>query len=231
MKWLGQGGSPLQLQVPEEEIQVCQGTKEDIALANLCRAFRDYPILVGNVQPKQLVNKHLAKMVDILASVVANPYPTEPEVIPRFLGFSIYTASEPRQVEEWGMLDEVDRMISREVKVLYPDLVLKAYPSAEERRRMALIGRGRQELLTQLAFEIQSKFLPSRFAECLAFVSDSTEYFLLVELNEEELTAVGFSDCSYWQRFVKHLEQEWQRFSNASLHKADANKELQRRIK
>ena len=232
MGFLGIGGKKFEApQLPLDERKMLLGSKEDIVLNILNHTFMDYPILVGNVDSKDLINRQLAKVVDILASVVANPYPTEPEVIPRFLGFSIYTISEAARVDEWGTLDEVDRMISGEVRVLFPKLSLKTYPEEGERRRLAIFGRGNQEILNELSSNLRDIFRPSQFAECFSFMPDWAEadYFLMIELGEEDLVNIGLTNNSSWQRFVKHLEQEWIRFSSAEPKLTDKGTKEERR--
>jgi len=211
MRFPGFGGKEFEAPpVPKEEIKALLGSKDDIVLHILRRSLNDYPVLVGNVDSQDLINRYLAKVVDILASVASNPYPTEPEVIPRFLGFSIYTVSEPRTVHEEGILEEVDSMSAGKLKVLFPKLTLKAYPDASERRRLAILGRGNQETLTILSSNVQAIFKPSYFAECFSFISrlEETDYFLLIELSEEELTSIGLVNSSSWVALASHLDRE-----------------------
>ena len=227
MSFLGSGGKRSEMPVvSQEELKNHLLSKEDLLFNILGRTLKDYPILIGNVEPKDVMNRHLAKVVDIFASVVSNPYPTEPEVLPRFLGYSMFTITEPREVDQWGILDEVDKVIGGELKVLYPKLTLKAFPGEDEARRVAFLGRGNQDTLNNLSGEMRKLFAPGLFAECVAYIGDSeqADYFLMVELAGEELTHVNLLNDASITGLAKHFARESDLFANLGLEQVSINK-------
>jgi len=227
MYFLGSGGKRSEMPVvSQEELQNHLLSKEDLLFKILGHTLKDYPILIGNVEPKDVMNKHLAKVVDILASVVSNPYPTEPEVLPRFLGYSVFTITEPREVTQWGILDEVDKVIGGELKVLYPKITLKAFPCEDEARRVVFFGRGNQDTLNSLSSEMHKLFAPGLFAECVAYIGDSdqADYILMMELTGEELTHASLLNEASMPGLAKHFAQEYDLFANRGLQAPINNK-------
>jgi len=226
MPFLGSGGKRSEMpEISQRELRDYRLSKEDILYNILGQAQKDYPVLIGNVEPKGVMNRHLAKLTDIYASVVSNPYPTEPEVLPRFLGYSMFTITEPREVDQWSILDEVDKVIGGDLKVLYPSLTLKAFPNDNEARRVAFIGRGNQDTLNNLSGEMRKLFAPGLFAECLAYdYSERADYFMMVELAEEELVHARLINEDSMSGLAKHFTRENDLFTNRGIQTVPANK-------
>jgi hypothetical protein len=217
MSFIGFGGKRSEMPSAfQQELKNHLASKEDLLSEILIRTLKDYPIMIGNVDPKDVMNAHLAKAIDILASVVSNPYPTEPEVLPRFLGYSVFTMSEPRQVDQWSILDEVDMVMAGELKLLFPKLTLRAFPDEGEARRVAFIGRGNQDTLNNLGREMRKAFAPGLFADCMGYIggSEQADYFLLVELSEEELVRANLISATSVAGLAKHLSREHDLFAN-----------------
>lgn len=227
MRFIGTGGKRSEMPaVYQEEAKNRLLNKEDLLANILGQTLKDYPVFVGNVEPRDQMNSHLAKVVDILASVVANPFPTEPEVLPRFLGFSVFTISEPRQVDTWRILEEVDRVTGGELKVLYPKFTLKPFPREDEARRIAFLGKGNQEVLNNLSGEMRALFAPGLFAECMAFTDcEEADYFLLIELTGDELTQAKLLSDDSLTGLAKHFVRESDLFSNHGLQRLPINKD------
>ena len=226
MRFIGNGGKRSEMPMAsQEELREYLLSKEDLLFNILTRTRKTYPILLGNVELKDAMNRHLAKVVDIFAAVASNPYPTEPEVLPRFLGYSVFTITEPREVDQWDILDEVDRVIGGELKVLYPKLTLKAFPSEDEARRVAFFGKGNQETLNNLSGEMRKLFAPGLFAECVAYIGDSeqADYFLMVELAGEELIHENLLTDASMMGLAKHFTRENDLFANHGLQQAPIN--------
>jgi hypothetical protein len=226
MRFIGVGGKRSEMPaVSQEELKNHLLSKEDLMFDILGRTLKDYPILIGNVDPKDVMNRHLAKMIDIFASIASNPYPTEPEVLPRFLGYSVFTITEPREVDQWSILDEVDKVIGGELKVLYPKITLKAFPNENEARRIAFFGKGNQDTLNNLSSEMRKLFAPGLFAECMAFIGDSEQanYILLVELGGDELTQANLLKESSLAGLAKHFTRESDLFTNHGLQQVPLN--------
>ena len=82
MRILGSGGKPGGMpEVSRQEIRNSLLSKEDLLGNILGRTLKDYPILIGNVEPKEVMNKHLAqrsagKAYDLEVSVDETDQPT-----------------------------------------------------------------------------------------------------------------------------------------------------------
>lgn len=227
MRFIGNGGKRSEMPaISREELKNHLLSKEDLLFNILGRTRKTYSILIGNVEPKEVMNRHLAKGIDIFASVVSNPYPTEPEVLPRFLGYSVFTWTEPREVDQWGILDEVDKVIAGEIKVLFPKLTLKAFPPEDEARRVAFLGRGNQDVLDNLSGQMRQLFAPGLFAECVAYMGDceQADYLLMLELAGEELTQTNLLNEASLAGLEKHLARENDLFANRNIQQVPPNK-------